>query len=95
MTEHPIPAENAQQAGVAGKIKGHLYAVDNAEYVTTTRPTKKPKSFRGPWLIVFTVVVLELIFLPYPVNVILALLTFSAGAFTLGIVKLRNQKRSE
>ena len=69
--------------------------IDDAEYVTTTAPQTKPKGFRGPWFIILMVVVLELIFLPYPVNVILALLTFSAGAFTMGIVKLRNQKRSE
>ena len=73
--------------------------IDDAEYVATpvaTRGvTKKPKRFRGPWFVVLMVVVLELIFLPYPVNVILALLTFSASAFTLGIVKLRNQKSSE
>ena len=69
--------------------------IDDAEYVATTAPTTKPKAFRAPWFIILMVVVLELIFLPYPVNVILALLTFSAGAFTLGIVKLRNQKRSD
>lgn len=73
--------------------------IDDAEYVATPVATrgasKKAKRFRGPWFIILMVVVLELIFLPYPVNVILALLTFSAGAFTLGIVKLRNQKRSE
>ena len=69
--------------------------IDDAEYVATTAPKTKPKGFRGPWFIILMVVVLELIFLPYPVNVILALLTFSAGAFTLGIMKLRNQKRSE
>ena len=69
--------------------------IDDAEYVAAPGATKKPRRFRGPWFIVLMVVVLELIFLPYPVNVILALLTFSAGAFTLGIMKLRNQKRSE
>ena len=69
--------------------------IDDAEYVATAAPKTKPKGFRGPWLVILIVVVLELIFLPYPVNVILALLTFSASAFTLGIVKLRNQKSSE
>ena len=69
--------------------------IDDAEYVAAPGATKEPKRFRGPWFIILMVVVLELIFLPYPVNVILALLTFSASAFTLGIVKLRNQKSSE
>lgn len=68
--------------------------IDDAEYVATPVATTKTKRFRGPWFVVLMVVVLELIFLPYPVNVILALLTFSASAFTLGIIKLRDQRRN-
>ena len=41
------------------------------------------------------VVALWFVFIPFPMNAILALVTFSIGSFTLGIRKLREQKSRE
>jgi hypothetical protein len=35
------------------------------------------------------------VFVPFPTNLILALVTLSVGSFILGIRKLRDQKRNE
>jgi len=69
--------------------------IDDAEYVSAPAQQHKPRSFRGPWIVVLVVVVLWLVLAPYPVNIIFALLTFSLGSFILGIRKLREQKRNE
>lgn len=78
--------------------------IDDAEYVTTTPvltsgvrpgPQPQPRRYRGAWIVVMVVVALWFVFIPFPMNAILALLTFSIGSFALGIRKLRDQKRSE
>jgi hypothetical protein len=66
--------------------------IDDAEYVQVTPRVGTPRRLRGPWIVVFVVVALWLILTPYPVNVIFALLSFSIGAFTLGIRKLSAKK---
>ncbi len=78
--------------------------VDDAEYVQATSPKSsgsragqrsQPRRYRGAWIVVMVVVALWFVFVPFPTNLIVALVTFSIGAFILGISKLRDQKRSE
>jgi flagellar biosynthesis component FlhA len=56
---------------------------------------QKPRRYRGAWIVVMVVVALWFVLVPFPTNIILALVTFSIGSFILGIRKLREQKRNE
>jgi hypothetical protein len=78
--------------------------IDDAEYVATTPvltsgpragAQQKPRRYRGAWIVVMVVVALWFVLVPFPTNIILALVTFSIGSFSLGIRKLRYQKRNE
>jgi hypothetical protein len=78
--------------------------IDDAEYVATTpanvagsgaRTPRQPRRYRGSWIVVMVVVAVWFVFVPFPTNIILALVTFSIGSFILGIRKLREQKRNE
>jgi len=78
--------------------------IDDAEYVTTTPVLTsgspagsqvRPRRYRGGWIAVMVVVALWFVFVPFPMNVIFALLTFSIGSLTLGIRKRREQKSRE
>lgn len=78
--------------------------IDDAEYVEVT-PAKgagsragaqrQPRRYRGAWIVVMVVVALWFVFVPFPTNLIAALVTLSIGSFILGIRKLRDQKRTE
>jgi hypothetical protein len=78
--------------------------IDDAEYVATTPvltsgprtgAKRQPRRYRGAWIVVMVVVAAWFVFVPFPTNLILALVTLSVGSFILGIRKLRDQKRNE
>jgi hypothetical protein len=75
--------------------------IDDAEYASTSLVLTsgspagsqvRPRRYRGGWIAVMVVAALWFVFVPFPMNVIFALLTFSIGSLTLGIRKRREQK---